>query len=510
MTEKINVLLVEDSPSDASLFCRIFSLFDREQWHLVQVDRLDDAIALCEDVRFDVVLLDLGLPDSDGLETVIEFKSAKPDIPIVVLTGSDDEELALQAIAKGAQDYLVKDQITSQLLTRAIRHAIERGELVKQLQYSERRFRVIFAQTFQFMGLLTPTGIILEINQTALNFINAKPEDVVGMPLWKTQFWNNARDSQEWLKNAIADAAKGEFVRYELEVYDGFNRRVWIDFSLKPLTDEQGEAILLIAEGRDISDRKRAEVEILKTLAKERELNGLKSSFISMVSHEFRNPLTTIGIYAEMLQNYRDNFDEENRKKFGDRIQNSIKHMVELLDEILLLSKNEAGKLQYKPAELNLEKFCCELVENFQIANSQHQIIFSCQGDGTSVEMDEVLLQHIFTNLLSNAIKYSPPCGNVWLNLNCDNDIGTFEVIDQGIGIPLSEQQHLFETFRRASNVEQIQGTGLGLTIVKNCVEIHGGKIKLESQVGAGTIVTVTLPLKQQIEIDSAKVSRVR
>ena len=498
----IHVLLVEDSPSDASLFCRIFSLSHQDGWQLIHVERLDDAIELCKDVRFDVVLLDLSLPDSDGLDTVIDFHRAEPDIPIVVLTGSDDEELALQALSQGSQDYLVKDQITSQLLMRAIRYAIERGQLFKQLKDSERRFRGIFDQTFQFMGLLTPDGIIIEINQTALEFSGAKPEDFVGLLLWETKVWNYSRETQESLRIGIADAALGQFVRYEVEVSDAFNRRVWIDFSLKPLTDEKGNVILLIAEGRDISDRKRAETEILKNLEKERELNQLKSSFISMVSHEFRNPLTTIGVYAEMLQNYSNNFIEENKNKFGDRIQNAIARMVELLDEILLLSKNEAGKLQYQPAPLNLEEFCRELVENFQITNSQHEIRFSSHGECKSVEMDEVLLQHIFTNLLSNAVKYSPEGGNIWLDLNCDRGWGTFRVIDQGIGIPLPDQQHLFESFRRGSNVDAIQGTGLGLAIVKNCVDLHQGKIQIESEVNMGTIVTVTLPLTQPIRID--------
>jgi signal transduction histidine kinase len=258
----------------------------------------------------------------------------------------------------------------------------------------------------------------------------------------------------------------------------------------------------LIAEGRDISDRQRAAAEILKNLEKERELNQLKSSFISMVSHEFRNPLTTIGVYAEMLQNYSNNLTEENKNKFGEQIQNAIARMVKLLDEILVLSKNEAGKLQYQPAPLNLEKFCRDLVESFQITNSQHEINFSCYGECKSVEMDEVLLQHIFTNLLSNAIKYSPEGGNIWLDLNCDLDWGTFRVIDQGIGIPLSDQKSLFETFRRGSNVDSIQGTGLGLAIVKNCVDLHRGQIQIESEVGMGTMVTVKLPLMPSRGID--------
>ncbi len=129
----IQVLLVEDSPSDATLLRQVFSRSNQEGWELVHVERLSDAIDACATGAWDVALLDLCLPDSDGLETVAGFRAAAPDIPLVVLTGFDDEELALQAVAAGAQDYLVKDQITIQVLVRTIRYAIERGQILKQL-----------------------------------------------------------------------------------------------------------------------------------------------------------------------------------------------------------------------------------------------------------------------------------------------------------------------------------------------------------------------------------------
>jgi DNA-binding NarL/FixJ family response regulator len=161
----IHILLVEDSPSDASFLRQMFSRSGREWWNLVHVERLSDAIEACSNLTIDVVLLDLILPDSDRLDTLIEFHTAVPDIPVVVLTVVSDEELALQAVAQGAQDYLFKEQITPQLLMRAIRYAIERGQILKQLQESERRFRGIFDQTFQLMVLLTPEGNLLEFNQ---------------------------------------------------------------------------------------------------------------------------------------------------------------------------------------------------------------------------------------------------------------------------------------------------------------------------------------------------------
>ena len=167
-----------------------------------------------------------------------------------------------------------------------------------------------------------------------------------------------------------------------------------------------------------------------------------------------------------------------------------------LIDEVLILSSTEAGGLKYNPAPLNLEEFCHELRETVQVnINKQYAITFTHQGNCSLVEMDEKLLRYIFSNLLSNAIKYSPEGGNIEFDLNCQVDTVTFQVKDQGIGIPPEDQINLFEAFHRCSNVGKIQGTGLGLAIAKKSVDLHQGQIEVTSEVNVGTIFTVVLPL---------------
>lgn len=388
------ILLVEDSPSDAKLLRQIFLHADKYELKMMHVERLSTAIdvsltgyELTENdawhdssslVKFDLVLLDLGLPDSVGLDTLKEYRAAVSDIPVVVLTGLDDEELAMQALAEGAQDYLVKDQITIQRLVRAIRYAIEREEILKKLRESE------------------------EISRQAL--------------------------------------------------------------------------------------------------IKEQQLNELKSNFVAMVSHEFRNPMTIIRTATDILQN-NNNLTEERRIFYFERVQDSISHMIQLLDEVLFLSRSEAAKLEYKPSPLDFISFCEEIADSFQMqAGDQYNIIFNFDGETNSVYMDEELLHRILSNLMSNAIKYSPPLKNIWLNVSCRDGMATFRVQDEGIGIPEKDQANLFQTFYRASNVRRIQGTGLGLAMVQKCVDLHGGQIYLDSQQNVGTTVTVILPLNYRVE----------
>lgn len=250
---------------------------------------------------------------------------------------------------------------------------------------------------------------------------------------------------------------------------------------------------------RDISDRKRVEIEIQTALAKETELNQLKSRLISMTSHEFRTPLTVISSSVGILKTFAKKLSEEQKLEHLDRIQTYIKHTTKLLDEILLVNQAEAGKLQFQPKLINLVSFCKNLTSEMQLATSQHNLVFSSRStaDCTQAIIDEKLLRQTLTNLLSNAIKYSEDGGEVKFDLNVVDDRLIFLVKDSGIGIPTEDQKQLFESFHRASNVGSIQGTGLGLSIVKKCVELHGGDVKVESEVGKGTTFMVTLPFVQ-------------
>ena len=227
--------------------------------------------------------------------------------------------------------------------------------------------------------------------------------------IWELPIWKQSPNAKQQLKEAIAKAAMGEFFRSEIDLSGKGDQVMTVDFSLNPVKNETGQVLLLIAEARDISDSKRAEAEIIKALAREKELSELRAKFVTMVSHEFRTPLTTIQFSAGLLQDYSSNWSIDKKNTHFMRIQLAIKRMTELLEDILVIGKIEANTLQFQPVSLNLEKFCRQLLEEQQLNDSnQHPIALIVSGDNTDAQMDEKLLRQILGNLLSNSLKYSP------------------------------------------------------------------------------------------------------
>ncbi|MDB9317038.1 CBS domain-containing protein [Nodularia spumigena] len=253
----------------------------------------------------------------------------------------------------------------------------------------------------------------------------------------------------------------------------------------------------LICVCRDISKRKLAQQEIYKILEREKELNQLKSRFISMTSHEFRTPLAVISSSAGILKEFSQKLDEEKKQKHLECIITYVKHTTQLLDEILLISKAEAGKLAFEPKPLDLVEFCQKLTSEMQLSTPNNKILFSSNTKTEVIALvDKKLLRQILINLLSNAVKYSQNNSSVKFDLQITEQSIIFSIQDQGIGIPQADKTQLFEAFHRATNVGSISGTGLGLTIVKNCVDLHGGKVTVVSQEGIGTKFTVIIPLQ--------------
>ena len=240
--------------------------------------------------------------------------------------------------------------------------------------------------------------------------------------------------------------------------------------------------------------------ELKQALEKEKELNQLKSRFITMASHEFRTPLAIISSSSGILQEFSDRLNEERKQEHLQTIQNTIKHITQILDDVLMINRAEGNKIELYLEAADIIDFCRYLIQETAANHSQYSINFSVDlgekitAESLIIQFDKKLLQQVITNLLNNAIKYSPNHNLVNFNLTKVDDQIIFKISDHGIGIPETDQVKLFESFHRASNVGNIAGTGLGLSIVKQCVDLHRGRISVESQIGKGTTMTVSIP----------------
>ena len=263
-----------------------------------------------------------------------------------------------------------------------------------------------------------------------------------------------------------------------------------------PVKNDRGEVVGLIGLGFDITDRKNAEAELLKALAREKELGELKSSFVSMVSHEFRTPLGIIMSSAEILQDYLDQLSAGDRNAHLKSIQKNTRRMAELMEEVLLLGRFDAGRMEFQPKALDLRGFCQRLVdEALSAAECRNPIEVDCPAFSGEARGDERLLRHILLNIITNALKYSE-CGEpIRFSIQRDGHEAVCRISDNGIGIPESDREWLFNAFHRGRNVGQRPGSGLGLVIVKRCLDLHGGRIQIDSKAAEGTTVTLRIPL---------------
>jgi signal transduction histidine kinase len=304
------------------------------------------------------------------------------------------------------------------------------------------------------------------------------------------------KQNQREILEIIAQIQSEEEELLQLQVkltQSGFQARKWIEILGTFLTF----IVLIVVYAllyHQMTKRQQAEIR-QHILAQEKELSELKLNFFSMVSHEFRTPLSLILGSAQLLLSANQPAQDSKQLKNLDRIQSSAKLMTKLLADLLTLTRAEAGKLECKPQSLELQSFCLNLVEDIQVSEEFHHAIeFTCQGSRTHACLDEKLLYSILSNLLFNAIKYSPQGGKIRFVLRGEPDAVVFIIQDEGIGIPVEDLKALYEPFHRSENVKNIAGTGLGLAVVKKCLELHQGEIFVESKEGFGTTFTVKIP----------------
>ena len=365
-------------------------------------------------------------------------------------------------------------------------------------RYREKIARVTLDSMVQFVGLLDAAGTVLEINKVALDAVGVKLADVEGRPFWETFWWQVSPEINLGIRDAIARASKGEFVRWDTAIYGRASgtETIIIDASVMPVKDERGEVVFLACEGRDITAKKAYEQEIARQREELAQLDKLKTQFFANISHEFRTPLTLMmGPLEDMLAEHSE---ADPRLELAHR--NSLR-LLKLVNTLLDFSRIEAGRIEasYEPTDLSV--LTAELASNFRSAIERAGMTLSVECDPLPepVYVDREMWEKIVLNLLSNAFKFTFE-GAVGVTLRATGGAVELEVHDSGTGIPAEERPLVFERFHRVKGARgrSYEGSGIGLALVQELVRLHGGTVSVESEVGRGSAFTVRIPLGKE------------
>ena len=369
------------------------------------------------------------------------------------------------------------------------------SEIAVRAQTQDRlaRFKAVAEATTDLVAMATLDGSVLYVNTAGRRMVGMSLDgDLTGMkisefyPEWTTQLFR---------EQGFAVSRREGAWSAEVAVLHKDGREIPVSMVGLTLRSAEGQPEYLACIIREISDRRRMEEEMQRALEQEKELSALKSQFISMVSHEIRTPLALILSSSEILHHYFERLPEPKRTQHLETIHQAVHRMSTLIEDVLIFSRAEAGRLEFKPEPLEFGVFCGRLVDEIQSATARRNPIeLTLPEAGATARLDVPLVRHILTNLLTNAVKYSPPNAPILLEVSVVDQEAVFRVQDRGIGIPEADRKRLFTPFYRGGNAAHIPGTGLGLLIVKRCVERHAGRLEIESQEGVGTTVAVFLP----------------
>lgn len=375
--------------------------------------------------------------------------------------------------------------------------------------HREKLARILLDELYEFVGLLDANGMTLEINRAALDGAGIQLDQIQGRPFWEARWWAVSRETMALQKELVRRASQGEFVRCDVEIYGAAagEGTIIVDYSLLPIRDKDEKIVFLLAEGRNITDKKRAEAEIARKneelqqlLDRIRQLDKAKSDFFANISHELRTPLTLILGPTQSLQASGTNLTQLQRHQLAVVQRNALtllKHVNALLD----LAKVDAGKLILSYSRIDLARFVRTVAAHFDALAPQRAITYAVEAPTLlSAEVDAEKFEDIVLNVLSNAFKFTPDGGRIRCALERSGENRLLlSVQDSGPGVKPEDRSEIFERFRQAKThrpTRDMDGTGLGLCITKDLVELHGGTITVSDAPGGGALFQIEMPLR--------------
>ena len=533
----MRILLVEDNDDDALLIRESLSGTALE---IDRAERLSTALAQLTLGKFDAVLLDLSLPDAWGLETIRRLRREAAAVPIVVLTGLNDEEIAMRAVEEGAQDYLFKGQADGHLLARSLRYAIQRHRAEETLKERNRELLILQKISETILGSLDLKAVLEKILEEAMvtdsfDLGNIRLLDRSGEML-EVVAGRGYRHSEHVLGHrALARTTESEQSKFgdrlfrepcieeELQQCGGYRtlKKEGVESFIMVPVRANGEVVgTLQLASRTPRKFKPEEVNLLQTIGNQlgvavqkaqlheetlrqalelERANKLQSDFTAMIAHDLRSPLMNImGVAEVMVAGMFGSVSREQTKWLG-RIQSNSQSLVDLVSDFLDVSKLESGYIDLSRETLNLSGLIQKNLDSYRVLALDKKISIRGSVDPSLpvIHADPRRLDQVLSNLISNAIKFTREDGEVEVGAALmDAARVKVWVGDNGVGIAANEIGRLFEKYRQGGNVKHSshRGTGLGLVICKMIVEAHGGRIWVESVEGKGTTFFFSLP----------------
>jgi PAS domain S-box-containing protein len=500
MAENYKILLIEDDEVDQMVFKRMVK---KEQlgYDLQVASSVSEARELIAERENDTIIVDYNLGDGTAFD-ILEVIS---DTPVIFATGAGNEEIAIKAMRAGAYDYLIKDinrsylEVLPLVIDKAIKHNETEKQLAnyhqqleitvkkrtEELEEQKERLSVTFESISDAIVAVGNNKLVSIFNKKAEQLTGVVMSDAVGKPFGSVLHFIDELNNKR-INNPIDEAfEEGKTVKSTGSpmILKSTGEKTPVSFSAAPITKTEGDIIGVVL--------------IIRNVSHEREVERMKTDFISSVSHELRTPLTSIkALNAAMLRDKE--MPEETREQFLNVIEEDTVRLGGLIEELLEVARIEAGTMKLDIDNVDVK----EVVEEVRTCiaplagEKQIELVTEIAETVPVINADRSRIVSVFTNLVNNAVKFTPEAGRVEVLVTATFDGVQIEVKDTGIGIPESAIDKIFDRFYRVDRPgTEIQGTGIGLAIVHKIVELHNGMIKVESEPGNGSKFTVTLPL---------------
>ncbi len=506
MSKELKLLLIEDSESDAALNVRELEKAGFVISFVI-ADNAENMQNALSRQYFDIVISDHNLPQFSSVEALALLRKNDPDIPFIIVSGAIGEDVAVQLMKSGAQDYVMKANLARlvpaverELKEAQIKH--ERRLSAEKLRESEARFSWVAEMTGEVIWEVDPHMLYLYVNPVFEKVIGYKPQEIIGKLHLFDLIPVEARTGYRTLVSNYFER-KQPFKNYICSCRRKDGRIIVLETCATPVIDENGELKGYCGTDTDITERNMMEAridELYQTEKKQRqqlqEETGLKNIFIDVLAHELRNSLSPVYVSSDILFTTPD-IQEAARSKLIFNINEGIKMLAKRLDELLDLARFSKDNVALKKQLVDIQEFIDQVIDRFKPnLDKRNQILIAeVRLEKPLMIFDRSRMEQEITNLLSNANKYSPANSEINLKVETNSEGLLLEVTDHGVGIAVEDQKSLFQPYFRANKTKGVDGTGLGLWLSKKIIEAHGGNIWITSQPGKFSTFGVRLPM---------------